>query len=110
MVLKKDGTVWETGYNSKGQLGDGTTTSSNTFHKVKLNGDGDYLENIVQIAAENNTSHVLTADGSVYSYGYNYYGQFGNNTTTDESATIPVKCKSIKHYPNHSRRSNISQC
>ena len=41
---KKDGTVWETGYNNKGQLGDGTSTASNTFHKVKLNGDGDYLE------------------------------------------------------------------
>ena len=98
MVLKKDGTVWETGYNSKGQLGDGTTTSSNTFHKVKLNGDGDYLENIVQIAAENNTSHVLTADGSVYSYGYNYYGQFGNNTTTDESANpYPVKMQKVSN-------------
>ena len=48
LILRKDGTVWATGYNNKGQLGNGTTTSSNRFHKVKLNSEGDYLENIEQ--------------------------------------------------------------
>ncbi len=96
LILRKDGTVWATGYNNKGQLGDGTTKTTNKFHKVKgPNGEG-YLQNIVQIAAENNTSHVLTADGSVYSFGYNYYGQFGNNTRTDENANpYPVKMQKV---------------
>ena len=31
MVLKKDGTVWATGWNYNGQLGDGTTVSSDVF-------------------------------------------------------------------------------
>ena len=40
------------------------------------------------------THHTLTADGSVYSWGYNYYGQFGINKGTGEDANpYPVKCK-----------------
>ena len=34
MVLKADGTVWATGYNRYGQLGDGTTSSKDSFVKV----------------------------------------------------------------------------
>ena len=43
ITLKEDGTVWATGRNDYGQLGDGTTIKSNSFHKVKLNNNGDYL-------------------------------------------------------------------
>ena len=39
LILRKDGTVWATGYNNKGQLGNGTTKTTNKFHKVKLNSD-----------------------------------------------------------------------
>ena len=34
MVLKTDRTVWATGWNKYGQLGDGTTTDKNTFVNV----------------------------------------------------------------------------
>ena len=34
MVLKADGTVWATGYNGNGQLGDGTTSRKTSFVKV----------------------------------------------------------------------------
>ena len=79
IVLKKDGTVWATGNNGYGQLGDGSTVGTTEFHKVKLDDNGNYLENIVQITAEDNTAHALTADGSVYSWGYNGYGEIGIN-------------------------------
>ncbi len=35
VVLKSDGTVWASGYNGYGQLGNGTTTNSNEFVQVK---------------------------------------------------------------------------
>ena len=95
LVLKSDGTVWGTGYNGNGELGDGTTTNSNTFHKVKLNEDGEYLENIIAITAESNTSHALKADGSVYSWGTNGNGQFGINTTG--SSSYPVKMQKVSN-------------
>ena len=34
MVLKTDGTVWTTGWNIRGQLGDGTTRDKRNFVKV----------------------------------------------------------------------------
>ena len=90
--------MWATGYNNKGQLGDGTTANTTKFHKVKGENGVGYLQNIVQIVSEDYTSHALTADGSVYSWGYNRYGQFGNNTGTGEDAnTYPVKMQKVSN-------------
>ena len=97
-LLRKDGTVWTAGYNNNGQLGDGTNTSTESFHKVRLNDNGDYLENVIQITAENETMHALTSDGEVYSWGRNTEGQFGNATV--ENSNYPVKMLKI---------SNVSQ-
>ena len=38
MVMKQDGTVWATGKNYYGQLGDGTRTNSKKFKKVMSSG------------------------------------------------------------------------
>ena len=35
LVLKRDGTVWGTGWNDEGQLGDGTKTARTTFVQCK---------------------------------------------------------------------------
>lgn len=83
LLLRKDGTVWSSGYNGYGQLGDGITTDRNNFQQVKLNANGDYLENIVAIAAGANTSYALASDGTVWVWGINSNGQYGvGNTTT----------------------------
>ena len=97
LVLKSDGTVWATGYNNYGQLGDGTTVNSNSFHKVKLNNNGDYLENIVQITCEETTSHALAADGTVYSWGRNVEGQLGIDSYDNGAHTYPVKMKKVSN-------------
>ena len=34
LILKQDGSVWVTGWNGNGQLGDGTTTDKYTFEDV----------------------------------------------------------------------------
>ena len=94
-ILRKDGTVWTTGYNNYGQLGDGTNTNTESFHKVRLNDDGDYLENIIQITAENETLHALSADGTVYSWGRNTEGQFGNATV--ENSNYPIKMLKVSN-------------
>ena len=74
MVMKKDGSVWATGSNEYGQLGDGTTDHKNEFIRVIDKG-------AVDIAAGSDHSMVLKIDGSVWATGYNEYGQLGDGST-----------------------------
>ena len=80
-VLKADGTVWTTGLNTSGQLGDGTTVNKSRPVQVKINSK-EYLSNIVKISA--GTDHVIAVSktGEVYTWGENDYGQLGNGATT----------------------------
>ncbi len=85
MALTAAGTVYAWGSNSAGQLGNGTTTSSSV--PVQVIG----LADVVKIAANNDgiTSYALEANGTMWAWGYNGDGEFGNGTTTNSS--IPVE-------------------
>lgn len=57
VALKADGSVWTWGNNAQGQLGDGSTTSSSVPVQVHGGADGgEYLKNIVDIAAGGSTN------------------------------------------------------
>lgn len=69
LALKADGSIWSWGVNDGGQLGDGTSTSvfdSFNFRATPTRIDGQY----VSIAAGNNHSLALKADGSLWGWGY----------------------------------------
>ncbi len=92
VALKKDGTVWTWGYNANCELGDGTAVTK--YYPVQVvtgeqKSSTGYLENIIQVAAGAYHNLALAKDGTVWSWGYNYHGQLGNNTTTNSS--LPVK-------------------
>ncbi len=81
LALKTDGTVWAWGSNNAGQLGDGTMTSSATPVQVS------WLSDVTAIAAAGGNfamghSIALKADGTVWAWGYNRYGQLGITTET----------------------------
>lgn len=63
LALLNDGTVWATGDNSHGKLGDGTTDSRETFAVVPG------LSDVVAIACGLDHSLALTQDGNVYEWG-----------------------------------------
>ena len=91
LVLKSDGTVWATGYNGYGQLGDGTTVSHSEF--VQVQGIPD---KVIAISANNHMSYALTENGDVYGWGYNYYGQLGTNRSSGYNANVrPTKMQKI---------------
>lgn len=75
-TLKSDGTVWNWGDNTYGQLGDGTTTSRYT--RVQVSG----LTDVKSITEGVYSSIALKKDGTVWAWGANYDGELGDGTTT----------------------------
>ena len=74
LFLKSDGSLWAMGLNSSGQLGDGTTTNSQTPEQVVVSG-------VVAVAAGEYHSLFIKSDGSLWGMGYNNAGQLGDGTT-----------------------------
>jgi RHS repeat-associated protein len=84
MAVTSSGTVWSWGDNSQGQLGNGTTTSSDV--PVQVTG----LSGVTAVSAGFwYFSSALESNGTVWTWGYNAYGQLGNGTTT--SSDVPVQ-------------------
>jgi YD repeat-containing protein len=81
LALAADGTVWAWGENGSGQLADGTTTNRTLAQQVR-DANGAPLVGIRAIAAGDDHVLALKADGRVLAWGYNGYGQLGDNTTT----------------------------
>lgn len=89
LALKSDGTVWAWGYNSSGQLGDGSTTYRST--PVQVQGG---LSNVVAIYAGANHSLALKADGTLWAWGSRNNGQIGDGNNSG-SALLPVQVPGI---------------
>jgi alpha-tubulin suppressor-like RCC1 family protein len=73
LFLKSDGSLWVMGYNSYGQLGDGTYNSTNLPEQIIASG-------VTTIANGTEHSLFLKSDGSLWVMGYNQYGQLGDGT------------------------------
>ena len=91
LALDSDGALYAWGSNAYGQLGNGTTTNSSVPVAVKIAGTPLAGKTIVQIAASANHNMVLTSDGAVYTWGWNYHGQLGNNTKTNSNTIVAVQ-------------------
>ena len=81
MVLKQDGSVWATGYNEYGQLGDKTTEANKLFARVISDG-------AKAVAAGGFHSMVIMQDNSIWATGLNKYGQFGDGTTISKKMFV----------------------
>ncbi|MFH0796212.1 MAG: choice-of-anchor D domain-containing protein [Candidatus Omnitrophota bacterium] len=92
MALKDDGTVWTWGGNDCGQLGDGTNTDTNVPVQVKGEFGEDFLTDIIAIAGGGDHTIALKDDGTVWTWGWDFYGQLGDGTESD-SINTPVQVK-----------------
>ena len=88
LAIDDQGRLWAWGYNGYGQLGDGSTINRSSPVLVNLsplNGS-----KVVAVAAGSQHSLALDDQGRLWAWGYNYYGQLGNGTTTARSVPVPV--------------------
>jgi len=86
VALKADSTVWAWGRNRYGELGDGSMTSRSGSVPIPV----PRLSGVVAIAARYFHTVVLKADGTVWTWGENKYGQLGDGTTADRFAPVQV--------------------
>jgi alpha-tubulin suppressor-like RCC1 family protein len=84
-AIKTDGSAWCWGRNSNGQLGDGTTTSQTT--PVAVSG---LASGVTRIAAGFLHTCAGRTDGSVWCWGWNFYGQVGDGTNTERATPVAV--------------------
>lgn len=77
------------GLGGSGQLGNGGFTNSSVPVSILTSG-ALAGKTICAVAGGNNHSYALTADGLVYAWGANNYGQLGNNGTASSPVPVPV--------------------
>ena len=82
--IKKDGTLWGWGYNSTGQLGDGTTTTRNS--PVQIGSDTNWAS----VACGSGHTIAVKTTGTLWGWGYNVYGQLGDGTTTTRNSPVQI--------------------
>ncbi len=90
VAKKSNGTVWTWGFNGTGELGDATNIDRNTPVQVKGVGGAGFLTNVVLVDAKGNHNLALKSNGSVCSWGYNFYGQLGDGTNTNRNTPVQV--------------------
>ena len=76
MVLKQDGSVWLTGENDHGQLGDDSQIDNSTFVQV-------IESNAIAVSAGYEHTMVVKQDGTLWAAGQNHYGQLGDGSSTN---------------------------
>jgi len=105
-----NGDVYTAGYNSAGQLGDGTLVSK-PLTKLDLaylapgdgrrlealgegggdGGDANFQTEFVGAAAGYDTTYLLQSDGKVFAVGQNLAGQLGDGTTRSKTSFVQVQ-------------------
>jgi alpha-tubulin suppressor-like RCC1 family protein len=87
LTIRADGSLWAWGSNRNGQLGLGDTTDRNT--SVRVGAANDWA--IVSAnGLTDGHSLAIRADGSLWVWGHNGYGQLGLGDTTDRDTPIRV--------------------
>lgn len=82
LFITADNSLWATGWNNSGQLGDGTTTNRNSVVRVATD--------VESVSAGYRHSLFVKRDGTLWAMGLNASGQLGDGTTTDRSTPVQI--------------------
>merc|ERR1711934_438531 len=87
-AIKQDGSLWATGQNNLGQLGDGTKTNQKVYVKVVDSG-------VEEMCSGNGHSVLLNDKNQLCVTGYNHKGQLG----TGDKTMFSVSARSAIRVP-----------
>jgi len=82
-AIKTDGTLWTWGRNSYGKLGINNTISRSTPVTTFAGGT-----NWKQVSCGQRHTAAIKTDGTLWTWGGNYHGSLGNNTTTNRCTPV----------------------
>jgi alpha-tubulin suppressor-like RCC1 family protein len=83
LFLKSDGSLWAMGDNTFGELGNGTTDSTNQPEQI-------ISSNVTAVVASQLFSLFLKSDGSLWGMGINDFGQLGDGSTTEHHVPVQI--------------------
>ncbi|CAB4122857.1 Regulator of chromosome condensation, RCC1 [uncultured Caudovirales phage] len=86
LAIRSDSSMWGWGSYNSYQLGNGLTIG-NASSPVQV---GNTLYNWKQLAAASGFGLAIDNSGSLWAWGYNGYGQLGQNDTITRSIPVPV--------------------
>lgn len=96
-VLGRDGRVYSLGFNTNGQMANGTTVTAGLSWATAHTSAGNILEDVVFINANDNssapsaysTASVINSSGKLYSWGHNSSNTIGTSSTNNAYAVVP---------------------
>jgi alpha-tubulin suppressor-like RCC1 family protein len=91
MALTECGHVYSWGDNEFGQLGIGNTVNSNEPKFVAVIDENKCNVFIEKISCGSLHSLLLSSDGNIYAFGWNRFGQLGNQKEENESSPQRIK-------------------
>ncbi|MCX5971996.1 MAG: hypothetical protein NTV27_00290, partial [Chloroflexi bacterium] len=97
-VVRVDGSLWCTGDNKAGQLGDGTTTTKFSYVRVGL------LNNWFDVSAGSAHTCAVNTSGQLFCWGSNANGQLGLGSTA--RSLTPARVGSLSGWSSTSAGSN----
>ncbi len=86
IAMRADGTLWAWGYNFDGQMGNGVASSANQLLPAQVGTAADWADVV------SGAYHILARkqDGTLWAWGYNFYGQLGDGTTTSRFTPVQI--------------------
>ncbi|MCL1885126.1 MAG: stalk domain-containing protein [Defluviitaleaceae bacterium] len=90
MAIRSDGSLWTWGGNHNGQLGDDTIIGKTTPTMVIPFTPFTPQTGVAEVSAASHHTMAIMQDGTLWAWGFNNTGQFGNGTTTNRDTPAQV--------------------
>ncbi|TPD71266.1 RCC1 domain-containing protein [Flavobacterium microcysteis] len=88
LAIKNDGTLWAWGYNIYSQLGNGNVVNQRS--PIKIGTATDWQSISAAPGLIGGHSMALKTNGTLWSWGNNFYGQLGDDTLTNKNQPVQI--------------------